>query len=145
MKHLLTALVLSALTLVGTSVDAQPATPNGATVQSVEVDDRANTNDPLREAVGNLTYSYRVSTWFDYKSWVLVLHNPSRRSVDITVRCFTRNGNSTDIRVSILAGSSAEIGWVQGWDGNFVEGEHALVIYGGQTIGRIAGPTDGKY
>lgn len=145
MKHLLIALVLTAFALVGTTVQAEPVSPTGLAAHTHAVGDRASSDDPIREAVGNLTYSYRSSTWFDYKSWVLVLHNPSRRSVDITVRCFTRNGNSADIRVSILAGGAAEVGWVQGWDGNFVEGEHALVIYEGQIIGRIDGPTDGKY
>ncbi|MEM1355421.1 MAG: hypothetical protein AAGH88_11110 [Planctomycetota bacterium] len=153
MKRFLTALVVSAFAIVGSTANAGQTTPT-TTLPLVPVVEpcavgEAAPGDPFensahRDAARNLWYGWRTSEWFDYKSWVLVVRNRSNRSVDVTVRCYDRNGNTKDIFVSVMAGRSAEIGWVQGWQGNWVIGERAEVYYDGELIRRLDGPREGK-
>ncbi|MEM9109124.1 MAG: hypothetical protein AAGC72_03795 [Planctomycetota bacterium] len=142
MKRLLTALTFSAFAVVGTSVHAETANPGlnleSAPASQVEVTQERG-NDAREEAVRNLRYMWRGSMAIE-NTYVLMFFNNSRVSVDIVVRCYTRNGVSKDIRVGVVAGGSASVGFMEGWDGNFVPGEFVEVFYEGRNMGRIDAP-----
>jgi hypothetical protein len=67
-------------------------------------------------------------------SWVLNLRNTSGITVDFQLRCFNNNNQYKTFPIAITAGQSQEIGFLEGWDGNFVSGEYCQAIYDGKTV-----------
>lgn len=61
---------------------------------------------------------------------VLMLRNGGEVRADFTLKCFQLNGTSRQFSMSIGSGETEEIGFQQGWNGNFVTGESCKVYYG---------------
>ena len=61
---------------------------------------------------------------------VLRLRNGGGIRANFTLKCFQANGASRQFNMSIGSGETEEIGYQQGWSGNFVTGESCKVYYG---------------
>ena len=70
-------------------------------------------------------------------TYVLVMRNPSSRTSDFQLKCFQTNGNSKIFQIAIPSGQSQELGFLEGWPGNFVRGEYCLAYYNGEQIWKI--------
>ena len=74
------------------------------------------------DAVRSIEVSFRESIPMP-GTYVMILTNPQAWSVDFDLKCFQRNGSSKRMFVSVPARGYAEVGFMQGWDGNYVRGE----------------------
>jgi hypothetical protein len=81
----------------------------------------------VREAVASMELSTRGS-FLDDGTQVLILRNLQPYSVDLNLRCFTRSGASKTLFVSVPARGAKEVGFLEGWAGNFVSGERCEML-----------------
>jgi len=65
---------------------------------------------------------------------VLTLRNVKSYAVSFDLRCYKRNGFSKTLRVNVPAWGRAEVGFVQGWSGNFVSGERCEAHHDGDVV-----------
>ncbi|NJN05591.1 MAG: hypothetical protein HC814_03235 [Rhodobacteraceae bacterium] len=86
-----------------------------------------------RLAVEDITCRFRGS-YLDDGSKVLILRNVRPYSVDFHLKCYTRRGQSKTLVVSLAANSSTEIGFLEGWEGNFVTGERCEAYLEGNLV-----------
>lgn len=86
----------------------------------------------VRKAVKDVQISFRKSLTNDYK--VMILKNIHPFSIDFQVKCYTLGGSSKTIALSIPAADSREVGFVQGWEGNWMSGERCEAYYNGELI-----------
>jgi uncharacterized membrane protein len=93
----------------------------------------------MHSAIAALRVAWRLST-LDQSSYVLQLSNGGRFDVAARVRCYTRGGSSKTFPLTIHAGDFEEIGFVQGWEGNFVPGERCELYHGSELVRDIGGP-----
>ena len=70
-------------------------------------------------------------------SKVLVLRNIKPYSFDFYLKCYTRGGSSKTMFVSMPALDSAEVGFLEGWDGNFVSDERCEALHDGDVVWSI--------
>lgn len=90
----------------------------------------------VAQGVRSLRWQTRESRLED-GTRVLILHNSQGRSVDFHLTCHTRGGASKTLFVSVPAYGQKEIGFLEGWPGNFVSGEWCEAFHGGEKQWRI--------
>ena len=95
--------------------------------------DRSNS---IREGIKALKYRFRWSAAID-NTQVLVLINNKSFSVDLNLKCFTRNGDSKMLFVSVPARGLKEVGFLEGWEGNWVRGEKCEAWFEGERLWTI--------
>ncbi|HET9229316.1 MAG TPA: hypothetical protein VFR31_21735 [Thermoanaerobaculia bacterium] len=76
----------------------------------------------------------------DDNTQVLVIRNANAYSVDFDLKCYTRSGSSKTLFVSVPARGEKEIGFLEGWEGNFVSGERCEAYYDGQFVWSVRIP-----
>ncbi len=91
--------------------------------------------DERRDGVAALVRGWRGSHLED-GTQVLVLRNRRSVSVDFHLTCYTRSNASKTLFVSVPARSTEEIGFMEGWPGNFVYGERCEARYKGELLWR---------
>ncbi len=67
-------------------------------------------------------------------TYVLVLRNVSGQTADFKLRCYTTSGSSKAFNIAISPGESYELGYLEGWSGNFVSGEYAEAYFNDEKI-----------
>jgi len=83
-------------------------------------------------AVAGIVHTERESMMLSGTT-VLVMRNPASFGVSFRLVCYTLGGASKEFPITIEAQGVVEIGYVQGWDGNFVTGERCRA-YSGNTL-----------
>ncbi len=86
-----------------------------------------------RQGVAELQVSWRYSTLED-GTMVMRIHNNRPTTVDLQLKCFVRGGGSKVLPVSVAGKSISEVGFMQGWPGNFVTGERCEAYYGSELV-----------
>ena len=71
---------------------------------------------------------------------VLVLKNNSVATADFKLRCFAKTGASKSFNIALVVGDSKEVGFLEGWDKNFLPGEYCVGEFEGQTVWNIEAP-----
>ena len=89
-----------------------------------------------RKAVQDLEAGFRTSLAIE-NSAVMQLRNPSGSRADFQLRCHQTNGNYRTFAISVASGETKEIGFLEGWEGNFVSGEYCTAQYDGQALWRV--------
>jgi hypothetical protein len=92
--------------------------------------------DQRRKAVEDLEAGFRTSFAIENTA-VLQLRNPSGVTADFQLRCYTVGGNQRTFAIALVPGQVKEIGFLEGWDGNFVRGEYCTAQYEGQSLWRV--------
>jgi Skp family chaperone for outer membrane proteins len=90
----------------------------------------------VAEGIKGLKWSTRWSL-LDDGTKVLILHNEKNYSVDFPLKCYTRNGSSKTLFISVPAYSRKEVGFLEGWNGNFVSGEKCEAYHEGNRLWTI--------
>jgi uncharacterized membrane protein len=91
------------------------------------------------DAIAGLRVSWRESL-LDDGTYVMQLHNGSATGADVTLQCFTRSGRSKTLSIQVPGYGMSEVGFLQGWDGNFVAGESCEAYHGREFVWRINVP-----
>jgi uncharacterized membrane protein len=89
----------------------------------------ADTNQREHDAVAGLRVSFRPSLLEDGSS-VMQLHNGSAAVANLTLKCYTRSGQSATMSIRVPGNGMSEVGFMQGWAGNFVAGESCEAYHG---------------
>lgn len=89
-----------------------------------------------KKAAQDVEAGFRSSLSKEY-TYVLVLRNVSNRTADFQLKCYQNNGNYKTFPIALTAGTSTEIGYLEGWPGNFVSGEYCQAIYQGNVLWRV--------
>lgn len=84
--------------------------------------------DLERSAIEKMEIKYRTSL-MDAKTRVVILRNIDDTDVRFNLKCCTVNNSCKTIYVSVPAHQETEIGFLEGWDGNFVSGERIEAHY----------------
>ncbi len=87
--------------------------------------------EQVREAVGEVRVSMRRSMM---RNFVMQLRNVRPYHIAFDLRCYTRSGSNKLIPVEVEGGSTAEVGFVQGWENNFVSGERCEAFFEGERL-----------
>jgi hypothetical protein len=85
------------------------------------------------EGIRDLKVGTRYSL-MDESTQVLILRNLKSYSVDFNLKCYTRRSSSKTFFVSVPALGEKEIGFLEGWEGNFVSGERCDAYYGDHMV-----------
>jgi uncharacterized membrane protein len=93
----------------------------------------------MHDGIRTLGVTWRLSTLRE-NTYVLQLSNSQTFSVNARVRCYERSGASKTFPLTIRPGTFEEIGFIQGWDGNFVSGEHCELYHDTELVRNIGGP-----
>lgn len=99
----------------------------------------ARQNDRIRQGIKALKVGWRRSL-MDENTLVLRLTNTKPYSVDLDLKCYTRSNSSKMLFVSVPARGTKEIGFLEGWTGNFVTGERCEAYYDDEKLGTIEVP-----
>jgi TonB family protein len=101
------------------------STASQKTVQDV------NPASTVREAIQSVKASSRPSL-IDQRTKVLILRNNGRESVRFRLVCASTQGRRKSFTISLGPNGSTELGFLQGWEGNFTSGD-SCVAYDGET------------
>lgn len=88
-----------------------------------------------KSAVQNINAQWRRS--YSDDDWVLVLQNAGDRSAYFELRCYRAYRNSKSFSMSINPRSISELGFLEGWYGNFVYGDSCEAVYDGEVLWTI--------
>ena len=92
--------------------------------------------EKVHAAIDAVSVSWRESFAVD-NTWVMRLHNDMSASVSFTVKCYSRSGSySQSFPVTISAHGFTEIGFLEGWPGNFTRGERCYAYHGDERVWR---------
>jgi uncharacterized membrane protein len=86
-----------------------------------------------RQAIVDVRVGDRASYLGD-GTRVLILQNSNPHPVSFALQCYTVSGYSKVLPVSIPRYGYSEVGYVQGWAGNFKPGEHCEAYFDGNQI-----------
>jgi len=86
-----------------------------------------------REAIKSVRVRMRHS-FLDRSTQVVMLQNISPHYIEFDLRCYKRSGQSKLLPIVIEGGKTAEVGFVQGWSGNFVSGERCEAYFDGEKL-----------
>jgi uncharacterized membrane protein len=86
-----------------------------------------------RKAVEAVRVRMRRSL-LDQNTQVMTLRNVHPYYISFDLRCYKRSGQSTLLPISIEGSKTTEVGFVQGWTGNFVSGERCEAYYDGEQL-----------
>lgn len=89
-----------------------------------------------KKSVEDVEVSFRGSL-MESGTYVLRLRNISNQTADFQLRCYQNNGNSKTFPIALSAGNTAEIGFLEGWHGNFVSGEYCQGLYKGDSLWKV--------
>ena len=89
-----------------------------------------------KKAVEDMEAGFRGSL-MESGTFVLRLRNVSNQTADFQLRCYQNNGNSKTFPIALAAGGTQEIGFLEGWSGNFVSGEYCNAIYKGDVLWKV--------
>lgn len=96
-----------------------------------------NSEDYARKkSVEDIQVGFRAS-FSESGTYVLVLRNPSNQTADFQLICYTNSGASKAFPIALTPGASTEIGFLEGWTGNFVAGEYCRAAYKGEFLWRV--------
>lgn len=90
-------------------------------------------------AIKNMEFGYRQS-FMDNNTKVLQLRNITDTGVSFNLKCCTVDDSCKTIYVSVPAHNSTEVGFMEGWNGNFVSGEYFIAYYEGEEVLRKVMP-----
>ena len=99
----------------------------------------ARLSNQQRQGVEAIEVGFRRSI-ADESTMVLVLKNLKTYSLDFDLKCYTTNGRSKTIFVSIPAREATEIGFLEGWSGNWVTGERCEAYLDGKRLWSVTAP-----
>jgi|SRR5688572_5987415 len=91
------------------------------------------------DAIAGLRITWRPSL-LDDGSYVMQLHNSASTGADVALQCFTRSGRSKTLSIQVPGYGMSEVGFLQGWDGNFVAGESCEAYHGRELVWRTSVP-----
>ncbi len=89
-----------------------------------------------KKAVEDIEAGFRGSL-MESGTFVLRLRNVSNQTADFQLRCYQNNGNYKTFPIALPAGGTQEIGFLEGWPGNFVSGEYCNAIYKGDVLWKV--------
>lgn len=89
-----------------------------------------------KKAVNDVEAGFRGS-FSKEGTYVLSLRNVSNQTADFQLRCYQNNGNYKTFPIALSPGASTEIGFLEGWPGNFVPGEYCQALYRGDSLWKI--------
>jgi hypothetical protein len=89
-----------------------------------------------RKAIEDLEVRWRKS-FMEENTWVLNLTNVSNRTADFVLQCYQTNGNHKSFRMAITPGQTKKLGFLKGWQGNFVTGEYCKAVFNDETLWTI--------
>jgi uncharacterized membrane protein len=98
-----------------------------------------DSNQAVHDAIAGLRVSFRPSVLND-GSHVMLLNNPAANRADVTLKCFTHSGQSKTMAIQVPAYGMSEVGFMQGWAGNFVAGESCEAYHGDEFVWRTTVP-----
>ena len=107
--------------------------------QNLTLTTAPNESDAEQAAIAALKIGWRPSA-LENGSLVMQVHNPGLDTVGLRLKCFTSGGTSKVLRVSIPARGMSEVGFVQGWPGNFVAGESCEALHGDKQVWTVRVP-----
>jgi len=107
--------------------------------RQAEVEQAARQNDRIRKGIEALNVGWRQSL-LDDGTLVLRLTNTKAYSVDFELKCYTRSNSSKVLFVSVPARETKEVGFLEGWPGNFMTGEWCEAYYNDERLGVIEVP-----
>jgi hypothetical protein len=81
-----------------------------------------------RRAVQEVERSWRNAAVGDNR-YVLRLRNGNPVGAQFQLRCYQVNGSYRSFPLRLAPAESTEIGWWQGWQGNFVVGEYCNAMF----------------
>jgi TPR repeat protein len=88
------------------------------------------------EAIQSIKATSRPSL-VDQSTKVLILRNPSRESVRFRLVCVSPQGRRKSFTVSLDPYGSTELGFMQGWEGNFTSGDVCTAFDGETSVWRV--------
>lgn len=98
--------------------------------ESLRISLLSSDENARKQAVTNLRVGFRNSMNSDYSGTaVLRLINNEPYTAEFRLRCYTTSGKYSDFNFVIPSGEEKELGYLQGWDGNFVSGEYCEAYY----------------
>jgi hypothetical protein len=101
----------------------------------------AEFRERTKEAVAGLQVGVRNSALGDGTK-VLILRNPTPNPASFDLRCYTANGAvQKTFSIIIPPGGEKHIGFLQGWCGNFKQGERCEAYVDGERIWRYDVPS----
>jgi len=89
-----------------------------------------------KKAVEDIEAAFR-SSLMQSGTFVLTLRNVSNRTADFQLRCYQNDGKYKTFQIAIPAGGTQEIGFLEGWPGNFVPGEYCNAIYKDEVLWKV--------
>ncbi len=84
-------------------------------------------------AIGQLEFTRRPS-FIQEGSHVLMIRNASARYVSFQLTCYQQAGASKIFQFSMSPSEATELGFQQGWPGNFTTGEYCKVSFDGKEL-----------
>lgn len=91
---------------------------------------------PYRDAVRGLRFGTRPSLLED-GSVVLQLRNPARVLLNLSLDCRKPDGYRKELSVAIAPGAMEEVGFMEGWPGNFRVGHACTIEYDGVALNQV--------
>lgn len=95
---------------------------SGQKVRNIE-NTASNPQTNVRQLIKDVRVSFR-SSLLDPRTKVMLFRNNSKKNVSFRLKCYTTRGNFKTFNISVMARGTSELGFVQGWDGNFISGEY---------------------
>jgi uncharacterized membrane protein len=92
----------------------------------------------IHDAILGLRVSWRTSLLDD--SAVMRLHNAQALAFGLTLKCSSPMGFSKTLEIAVPPSGIAEVGFVQGWPGNFIAGESCRAYDGNEFVWRVDAP-----
>ena len=86
-----------------------------------------------REAICDVRVRMRRSL-LDQNTQVMMLRNVHPHYISFNLRYYKRSGQSSLLPISIEGSKTTEVGFVQGWTGNFVSGERCEAYFYGEQL-----------
>lgn len=104
-----------------------------ATTWTFTLTQAPSTVDPGRDTAKALRVGWRRSA-LDETTQVMRIVNDRSLPVGLQLQCRTRSGVSKWLSVSVPANGVAEVGFLEGWPGNFIAGESCDAFYGTERV-----------
>lgn len=89
-----------------------------------------------QKAVQDVEAGFRGSL-MESGTYVLRLRNVSNQTADFQLKCYQTSGRYKTFPIALSPGNTSEIGFLEGWPGNFVTGEYCEAIYKGDVLWKV--------
>jgi len=95
-------------------------------------------NQIMKDAISSIEVSTRGSFLKDYKGTkVLNMYNTRDFTVSFSLKCCTVQNSCYTYHFEIEANGSRELGFIQGWTGNFLKGEYCMALHDNETLWKV--------